>query len=164
MINKFNFRIKKNGEPTSRCFCRHPELIENYDKAIVDNTQTWDVHHRREEFYSQKELIERGEYYDVEPEALIFLTREEHNKIDSRCKRYGEAMKGKKFSKEHKRKMSESLINHKDLSKQVLCVETNEVFESAHDVERKTGIYASNISMVCNGKLKTAGGYHWKFV
>ena len=147
MICEQYFRIKKNGEPTSICICRHPELIENYEKAIADTTQTWEVHHRREEFYSCKELIERGEYYDVSPEELIFLTKSEHNKIDSRCKR-----------------LSKSLKNHKDLSKKVLCVEAGEIFESISDAERKTGISKGNISQVCRGKRKTAGGFHWRYV
>lgn len=55
MICERRFRIRKDGEPDSKCFCRHPELIENYDKAIADKTQVWEVHHRKEEFYSQKE-------------------------------------------------------------------------------------------------------------
>lgn len=114
MINKTRFRLKKNGEPYSDCFCRHPELIENYEKAVVDKTQMWEVHHRREEFYSQRELIERGEYLDVSPEDLIFLTREEHSKIDSKCKRHSEAMKGKCHSEETKQKMSEA---HKGINK-----------------------------------------------
>ena len=113
MINKHRFIIKKNGEPNCNCFCRHPELIENYDKAIADNTQTWQVHHRREEFYSQKELIERGEYYDVPPEDLIFLTPVEHHKIDSRCKRVSEAKKGKHRSEETKKKLSETMKGRK---------------------------------------------------
>lgn len=109
MINEQRFRIKKNGEPYCNCYCRHPELVENYDKAIADTMQTWEVHHRREEFYSQKELIERGEYFDVSPEDLIFLTVAEHKKIDSFCKRESEVMKGKKHSEEHKRKISETM-------------------------------------------------------
>lgn len=95
MIDKTRFRLKKNGEPCSRCYCRHPELIENYDKAMADETHIWEVHHRKEELYSSKELIERGEYYDVLPEELIFLTKEEHCKIDSFRKRMSEAYKGK---------------------------------------------------------------------
>lgn len=151
MINKHVFRLKKNGMPYSRCFCRHPELIENYDKAIADTTQTWDVHHRKEEFYSQKELKERGEYYDVPPEELIFLTKSEHSKVDSKCKRLSAAQKGK-------------FINRKDQSKKVLCLETGEVFESVRDAQRSTGIFQCNISYACNGKRKTAGSFHWKFV
>ena len=147
MINEQRFRLKKNGEPNCNCFCRHPELIENYDKAVADETQTWDCHHRREDTFSQKELIERDEYYDVEPEALIFLTKAEHCKIDSYCKRHGEAQ-----------------INRKDQSKKVLCVETGETFESMMDAERKTGIDHGNISKVCKEKYKTTGGFHWKFL
>jgi len=162
------FQLKKNGEPYSTCYCRHPEFIENYEKAIADETQIWEVHHRKEEIYPYKELIERGEYFDVEPEELIFLTRAEHRKIDSFCKRVSEANKGRKHSEESKRKSSEAqkgkFINRKDQSKKVLCVETGELFESISDAHRKTGIFQSNISLACNGKLKTAGGYHWSFV
>lgn len=174
MINELAFKLKKNGEPNHRCFCRHPELIENYDKAVADTTQVWEVHHRKEEFYSQKELVERREYFDVSPEELIFLTVVAHNKIDSRCKRMSEARKGKKHSEEAKRKISEARKGKKFSeehkrkigeahSKKVLCVETGDVFESAYDAQRKTGIFPNSISNVCNGKRKTAGGYHWKF-
>lgn len=109
MICEAMFKLKKNGEPNYRCYCRNPEKIENYDKAISDTTQTWEVHHHREEFYSQKELKERGEYYDVSPEELIFLTPTEHRKIDSACKRMSEAQKGTKRSEETKRKISETM-------------------------------------------------------
>ena len=102
------------------------------------------------------------------PEELIFLTPAEHHKIDSYCKRQSEAHKGKKHSEEHKRKIGESLkrkfINRKDLSKKVLCVETEEIFDSTMDAERKTGIIHNNISAVCLGKHNKAGGYHWRFV
>ena len=167
MISKKYFRIKKNGEPTSKCYCRNPELIENYDLAIADKTQTWEVHHRREEFHSYKELIERGEYYNVSPEDLIFLTPAEHRKIDSYCKRNSEARKGRKrapLSEEHKRKLSEAQINRKDHSKKALCVETGEVFDSTKEAERQTEINNHHIADVCRGERKTTGGYHWRYV
>jgi hypothetical protein len=107
-------------------------------------------------------------YYDVEPEALIFLTQAEHGKIESFCKRMSGANKGKRHSEEHKRKISEACkgknLNHKDLSKKVLCVETGEVFPSAMEAQRKMGVSQSNISAVCLGKRKTIGGYHWRFL
>lgn len=151
MICEQHFRLKKNGEPNYKCVCRHPEKIENYDKAIADTTQTWECHHRLESCFTQKFLKDMNLYYDVEPEALIFLTKSEHSKIDSRCKRVGEAGKGKR-------------LNRKDQSKKVLCVEIGEVFESTMDAERKTRVNNSNISQVCNGKRKTTGGYHWSYV
>lgn len=158
MICERYFRLKKNGEPYFNCYCRHPELIENYDKAIADTTQVWDCHHRLECCFTQKSMKEMNLYYDVEPEALIFLTRAEHRKIDSANKRVSESKKGKKCSEEHKRKIG------KANSKKILCVETGEVFDSTRDAERKTGVYNSNISSVCNGRYKTAGDYHWKYL
>jgi hypothetical protein len=50
------------------------------------------------------------------------------------------------------------------ISVPVMCVETNKTYSSASAVQRETGICQSHISQCCNGKRKTAGGYHWKFV
>ena len=135
-------------------YCKDFTKIENYDLAISDKTQIWHCHHRREEFYSRKELIEREEYFDVQPEELIFLTQAEHRKLH---------FKGKKLSEETKKKISETLKGKKPANcKKVLCVETGEIFDSTCEAYRKTGI--SNISAACNGKLKTAGGYHWGYI
>lgn len=81
MISKRQFRMRKNGEPTCYCYCRHPELIENYDKAIADKTQTWECHHRFEALFTKEELIKYNWYYDVSPNCLIFLTKAEHNSL-----------------------------------------------------------------------------------
>ena len=55
--------------------------------------------------------------------------------------------------------------NRKDaiskISKPVICVETNQEYKSASEAERITKI--KHISSTCNGKRKTAGGYHWKY-
>lgn len=44
----------------------------------------------------------------------------------------------------------------------ILCVETDEVFESSKDIERKTAISAVSIRRVLCGSVKTSAGYHWK--
>lgn len=49
-------------------------------------------------------------------------------------------------------------------TKQVMCVETGVVYPSAKEVERQLGFAQSNISNACNGKIKTCGGYTWKYV
>ena len=48
--------------------------------------------------------------------------------------------------------------------KQVLCIELNKVFLSIHDAERETGINDGNISLCCQNKRNTAGGYHWRYI
>ena len=48
--------------------------------------------------------------------------------------------------------------------KSIRCIETNEIYESITIASSKTGITTSNISNVCHGRQKTAGGYRWEYV
>ena len=60
--------------------------------------------------------------------------------------------------------VSEAMTNHPDLSTPVLCVETDVVYPSVREASRQTGINRGNISSCLNGKLKSAGGFHWRKV
>ena len=133
MISEEQFRTKKDGTPYKSCYCRQPELIENYSKAIADNSEVWACHHRLETHNSNgerrlvdilgTELIALGLYYDRPPEELIFLTQTEHMRLhrigkpgamkdkhhsDETKRKMSEAHKGKPKSEEHKRKLSEA--------------------------------------------------------
>ena len=100
-------------------------------------------------------------------------------------KHISEKLKGRIFTEEHKRKLSESRIgkymgaengfygkhwSEKDKEKQMLqkknrtsvqCVETGEKYRSANEAERLTGISQGNISRCVKNQKFTAGGYHW---
>ena len=54
----------------------------------------------------------------------------------------------------------------KSVSKQVMCVETGEIFNSIKEAHEKTGITASCISGCVNHKkrYRTARRFHWQFV
>ena len=74
----------------SKYCCEDISQIENYDKAIADTTQTWQIHHRDEirtlpsgmvVYRTQQELIENGRYYNCPANELIFLTKSEHIKL-----------------------------------------------------------------------------------
>lgn len=54
------------------------------------------------------------------------------------------------------------LTNHPAKSIHVMCIETDVVYLSVCEASRQTGIGQSSISKCCNGKYKTAGGYHWQ--
>lgn len=45
----------------------------------------------------------------------------------------------------------------------VVCVETGEVFESMTEAAKRYNTYPNSISACCAGRLKTTGGYHWKY-
>jgi hypothetical protein len=44
------------------------------------------------------------------------------------------------------------------------CVETGEIYYSAKEAEKQTGIAANNIGRACKKATRTAGGYHWERV
>ena len=50
----------------------------------------------------------------------------------------------------------------KSLGKKVYCYELDQTFDSISEAERKTG--AKGIDKACQGKLKTSGKMHWKYV
>ena len=52
----------------------------------------------------------------------------------------------------------------KKTSKPVRCIETGIIYSSAKEAERLMGIRNSNINSCCNGKYKTAGGFHFEYV
>lgn len=72
-------------------------LIENYNKAINDQTQKWECHHRLETELglSREKLINIGRYYNVPASELIFLTRAEHNIIHNTGSNHSEITKNK---------------------------------------------------------------------
>lgn len=116
MICESRFRLKKDKTPSNSFFCRTPELIENYVKAMADTTQTWICHHRLETHtsdgerrlvaLSMEELKALGTYYDRPPEELIFMTELDHKRLHNIGKH--SSRKGHSVSEETKRKISEA--------------------------------------------------------
>ena len=102
-------------------------LIENYDKAIADTTQTWECHHKDEIDLklSRKELIIKKLYYGVPANKLIFLTKGEHTRIH---------WTGRKHTKKTKNKMK--LVK----SLNPLLGEKNGMFGKHHSEESKKKI------------------------
>ena len=46
----------------------------------------------------------------------------------------------------------------------VLCIETGKIYKTAREVKRELGCDDSAISKCCKGQMKTAYGYHWKYI
>ena len=76
-------------------------------------------------------------------------------------KKMSESHKGKKHSEEAKKKMSNIKNSYK---KKVLWIETNIIYDSIVQCSKMMNICISSISYVCNGKYKSAKGYHFKYV
>ena len=48
--------------------------------------------------------------------------------------------------------------------REIVCIETGEVFANATQASRETGIARQHIGACCNGKRKSAGGKHWQYL
>ena len=116
-------------------FCKDDiSLIENYDKAIADDTQVWDCHHRRETIYSVKDLQDIGEYYNRPACELIFLTPVDHRRLHNLGKPSG--MKDKHHSTETRKKMSEAHKGKQAWNKGIpQSAETRKKMSEAHKGE-----------------------------
>ena len=106
--------------------------------------------------------------------GLIVFTEERRKKISEFMKTQDHtkhilasalARKGKHLSEKTKELISKAQIgarNHQ--AKQIICVETQEVFNCMRDACRKYNLAASNLSAVCGKENKTFAGYHWKYI
>ena len=117
----------------------------------------------------------KGYHHTEETRQKISKTLKNHTFTEEEKKKISEIHKGYRHTEEAKKKVAEILKNRPDLSKKVLCMETKTIYPGVNEASRETGIHVSNISNVCTGKvktnsngrkytLKTAGGYHWKYI
>ena len=156
--------------------CEDLHLIENYELAVNDTTQTWDCHHRREVLpcgrFSADDLKKFGLYYNRPASELIFLTHSEHIRLhtkgvplsEAHKKALSDAKKGVPtgpLSEEHKRAIGDA--NSNKVLQFTKSGEFIREWPSMREVERELGIAQSSICRCCNGKLKSSGGYIWKF-
>ena len=109
------------NEYTAKKYCSEDiSIIENYELAVNDTTQTWDCHHRGEVLpcgrFSPNDLKKFGLYYKRPAAELIFLTPVEHNRLhfkgvpksESTKKAIGEALKGVPKSESTKKAISDA--------------------------------------------------------
>lgn len=137
-------------------------------------------HKRSEEFCEKMRQINLGyKHSDETKEKLRQInlgkkhSKETKEKISNANKGRPNHMKGKKYTEDGKKNMG-AKVGHKvskettekiaaKVSKPVLCVETGIIYKSAREIERQLGIDYKLISLCCNGRCKTAKGFHWKF-
>lgn len=141
-------------------------LIENYEKAINDDTQIWNCHHRKEtdEKLSLKQIKEQGLYYNRPASELIFLTKSEHQKLH----RIGKPTTlGRKHSSEEKQRMHEAIKNRAPISEEIRRKRISEAMKGKktgplseeHKIEYINLLLAKNMRIytltnINNGEIK----------
>lgn len=97
---------------------------------------------------------------------------------EEKKKKISEAQKGRKFTDEHRAKLSvakkgisrgpcpeevKKKISDSHAKKQVYCQETNMIYPSIQQCGRDLGLEASAICAVCRGRYKSHHGYHFSY-
>ena len=147
------------------------KLIEEYDSANPKNGYNIELGGNATEKFTpevRKKISQALKGHSVSEETKAKISAGNTGKTSP--------MKGKRFSPEFCRKNSES---HKGIpawnkgrpwtdeekakcgGKAVKCVETGEVYRTAHEAGRSKGVNFSSICKCVKGERKTAGSYHW---
>lgn len=130
----------------------HDILMENLTKSEAETAERM--------FISKYDTTNELKGYNIDLGGI-------YGNVFSKChkKRISNGRKGMTFSESHRKNLSIAHIGNKSaIRKQVKCVETENIYESVNEAERVTKVNAKNISAVCLGKRRIAGGYHWQYV
>ena len=140
-------------------------LIENYQQAIADEKRTWDIHHRREcdengiTLFTKKQLKEMGLYFNRPASELIFVTRSIHCKLHREIRSNGGKIGGGSEAAKEAAKEKRSI----PILQFTKSGEFMKEWQSATEAERQLGIFQSNICYCLKGRLKSAGGFVWRY-
>lgn len=158
---------------------------DNFAHEILESGLTFDEACEKERYYIKKYrslTTENG--YNLDDGGKATHTTSEETKQKIRAKRLGtkcpprseeyrqklsKALKGRKFSPEHCANISRSKSGEATSGKNnshpraVLCVETGVVFDTIKEAGEFVGGSSKNIIACCRGRLKTSGGYHWRY-
>ena len=95
--------------------------------------------------------------------ASELLNRRETFHMNELQPEYNIKTEGRGISDEAREKLRKLHTGKKrpDISRQIKCVETGEVFESITVAAKWCNVSNSTISILLAGKGRTAGGYHW---
>ena len=150
--------------------CDDLSLIENYELAVNDTTQTWECHHRGEILpcgrFSPNDLNKFGLYFNRPATELIFLTPTAHRQLhfkgvplsEATKKAVSKAHKGVPLSEEHRSKISKKILQFTKSGEFI------KEWPSMIEASKQLKINHGHICSCCNGIRKSAGGYVWKYV
>jgi len=139
----FSFAIKKYG-------------IENFDFKILEEVE-YETFNR--ESIENKLITLEQKWFDIlkpflKKNGYNISSKSIYNPTKKRSKEFGE-----KISKIRiKMNCSGKLVKQYNLNGEIIFI-----WKSAAEIEKITGIKASNISRVCLKKQKSAGGFIWRF-
>lgn len=122
---------------------------DSFEWKIIDNGIQGEDLDRKEKFwisFFNSDKVEKGYNLTSGGQGGAFLSKEDTKKArDIFIEKYG-----KKY-------------NIKRKGQNIRCIETQKIFKNAAEASRVMKIHHGHITSAANGKLKTAGGYHWEW-
>ena len=140
---KYGYNLKSGGQ----AHCHHTEEVKN--KISESNKKA----------YQNQELRELR--------SINALKQWANPNIKEKIMGSNNGMYGKHHNEETRQKISKNrsgIPSHKRNRTPVFCIELNRKFDDATEAGKKLSLDGSAILKVCQGKRKTCGGYHWKFL
>ena len=124
--------------------------------------------------HSGKKLSEETKKKMSEARLGLKHSEETKKKMSEACSGKKNHMYGKHLSEKTKEKLRKARLGNKlseetkmkiseQKSRPVICVEINECFPSATVASVKLNLNRSKITLVCRGRRKTTGGFHFKY-
>lgn len=157
-------------------FCDTPEKIENYQEAINDTTEVWDLHHRLELTLDGEPALRRadlqrmGMYYHRPYFELIFLKKKDHYNLHSAG--HKNPMYGHKQTPEAIERTRKANLGRKDTpetieKKRIASTGENNGFYGKHHTAEKRAYWSQIRKGRPNpnkGKSNRFKGMKWKLV
>lgn len=150
---------------------KHIILFKNLSKEEAELKETEIIKEYKSDIREFGYNIEKGGHINCvseETKNKISKTMKEKGiyKNNPNCFKKGSIswIKGKHHNEKTIKKIKEKRAKQKIICNKVLCVETNEKFSSAKEVELKYGFDAKSIRRVCSGERNKAYNYTWKYI
>ena len=150
-LNAYNREYGYNNLRKAYSSIGHSMPVDSKLRILRSMRKNWSTNEVR-----KKEIVERmkGNTFSL-GRKLSRTTKEKLSKSHSGEKN---SFYGCKHSDKNKKAMSENRPK-----RPVTNLDTGEIFASIKDASQKYKISKGNISEVCKGKRKTAGGYRWAY-
>lgn len=147
-------------------------LIQNYDIAVADKTQTWHCHHKLEAWFTAEELKDIGRYKHVPARELVFLTCKEHKKWphkgirEAADKNRGKPSwnSGMQFRDDYVKQCIYAQKIRKEIAAYYSDGTFMKKFPSISNAAKELHIERANIRLVLDGRRKSTSGYIFKLV
>ena len=154
------------------CVLQNLQLTISFDLFLYWKKLRNEIKAKKRESFVNKQkkrkifMLENNKIYDGFQEIINEFPKLNKHSICKCCNGFAKSHNNYHFCYLENKEAFLRNINNKQRrqynGKKVMCIQTNKIYQSLQQVKRITGI--NHISDCCNGKRKTAGKFHWKFI